>query len=127
MQPSKETLIADFVEECVTSRVYSFTTEEQLQSQLYDQLRGAGLQVEREVIIDARNRIDLAIGEELGIEVKSKWSIERILEQLQRYAASGKFKQLMLITSRRAHVYIKLYLKDLKVPTHFVLVNRSLR
>lgn len=46
-------------------------------------------------------RIDFLIGDDLGLEVKVDGSPGAVHEQISRYAASGRFRHLILATTRR--------------------------
>jgi hypothetical protein len=61
--------------------------------------------VQREVHLGAAGRIDFLFGG-LGVEVKVDGRPPAVLRQLGRYAAHPRIDQLVLITTRRAHLSI---------------------
>lgn len=90
--------IADLV------RRYRFTyrNEAELQDALAAMLEDADYDVEREVRISDRDRLDLMVGR-VAIEVKTKGSPVNLARQLQRYAHSDLVEEIVLVTSRPQH------------------------
>jgi protein gp37 len=88
--------------DALSSAHFRFASEDELQLALATALGQAGLDVEREVRLDAQSRIDLQIGR-VGIEVKVAGKPDSVLRQLKRYAESGRFDALVLVTSRVRH------------------------
>lgn len=73
------------------------STEAAAHRAIGDTLERAGLDVQREVRLTERDRIDLMVGA-VGIEVKVGHSRRRISEQLERYAALSQVQALVLAT-----------------------------
>ncbi len=64
----------------------------------------AGHRVEREVRIGEAGRIDFEIPDlRLGIEVKVDGAATAVTEQLSRYAETGRYDTVMLVTTKRRH------------------------
>lgn len=74
------------------------STEAAAHNALADALQAAGLDVQREVRLNDRERIDLLV-DGVGIEVKVQGTRRDIWRQLQRYAASEQIHALVLATS----------------------------
>jgi hypothetical protein len=69
-------------------------------------LQRAGYIADREVRLDARNRIDLRVvseGVRVGIEVKIAGRRDAVLRQLTRYAESDQIDALILVTTCVRH------------------------
>lgn len=81
---------------------FVWTTEGDLQHGIADALEAAGFAVEREVRVDAHNRLDLKVGT-VGIEVKIAGSWRDVRRQLDRYAELAELDALVLVTSRPMH------------------------
>jgi hypothetical protein len=80
---------------------WSFTYDNEfvLQDGVAIALRRADFDVEREVRLNARDRVDLLVGR-IGIEVKVGGSPARVLAQLHRYARSERIDGLVLVTNQ---------------------------
>lgn len=81
---------------------FNFGNEDELQAGLAGALRNAGYEVEREVRLDGRSRIDLLV-EGVGIEVKVKGKAADVLSQCERYAAQDRIEALVLVTTSARH------------------------
>lgn len=81
---------------------FRYVREDDLQEGLAEALRSEGFELEREVRLDARNRIDLLVGR-VGVEVKVAGRPDAVLRQLERYAESDLVDAIMLVTSRVRH------------------------
>lgn len=79
-----------------------YANEDELQEGLAAALTAAGARVEREVRLTSRDRIDLLVGT-IGIEVKIAGDARRVERQLERYAASDRVTDLILVTNRARH------------------------
>ena len=97
--------------EAVRAFCFRYRDERQLQAHLAQAFEQFGLQATREVIIDPRNRIDFAIGR-IGVEVKVDGTLADIRRQLSRYAQTGQFDALVLITNRVGHTRLPPALGD---------------
>src|SRR5258708_35581089 len=82
------TVCAPIIDVLATHR-FSYATEDDLQRGLAAALAGAGFDVEREVRLDNRSRIDLLVGR-VGVEVKVAGAATSVLRQLRRYALSDR-------------------------------------
>jgi hypothetical protein len=78
---------------------FNYTNEDELQEGIAAAIATTGLDVDREVILSERDRIDLMVGT-IGIEVKVAGSSAGVLEQLQRYAQHHEIEQLVLVTNK---------------------------
>lgn len=76
--------------------------EKALQDGIAATLTGHGHHVETEVSIGPGERIDLTVGR-VGIETKTRGSSQAVARQLERYARTGMFDHLILVTSIRRH------------------------
>lgn len=92
-------------EELVTVlRAHRFrhATEDELQEGIAAALISGGFEVEREVRLGARERIDVLVGT-VGIEVKIAGDGRAVERQLARYAEHACIDELVLVTSRARH------------------------
>ena len=83
----------------IQSHRFRYSEEEDLQEGIAAVLTAAGLDVQREVHLDERDRIDLLVGS-IGIEVKVAGSAEDAFRQLARYARHPEIEHLVLVTSQ---------------------------
>lgn len=74
------------------------STEAAAHDDLATALAAAGLTVQREVKLTARDRIDVLV-DGVGVEVKVQGSRRDIFRQLERYAESDQISALVLATS----------------------------
>ena len=85
----------------LTSRRWILTDEARLQEEIARVLREAGADVEREVRLDARSRVDMMIGS-LAIEVKTQGGVVALVSQLGRYADYPWVSEVLaVVTARR--------------------------
>ncbi len=91
--------IADALHRLARARYFN---EDQLQEAAARVITEAGFDVQREVRLSPRDRIDLLAGR-VGIEVKVDGGTAAVLRQLTRYAQSGQVDELILLTSRARH------------------------
>lgn len=89
----------------IRQRPFRYSGEDQLQQGLAGALAADGWQVEREVRLDSRCRIDL-VTERVGIEVKVAGTPADVLRQLRRYAGFEQLEALVLVTTRARHSLI---------------------
>lgn len=78
---------------------YRYANELELHAGIALALDAAGITYEREVKLDARDRIDF-LCEDIGIEVKIKGGPSSVLGQLGRYSRHERIGALMLVTER---------------------------
>lgn len=94
------------VAEVVRAHRFAFRDEREFQEGIADALRSWGIAAEREcVLADGAGRIDLRVGR-VGVEVKVAGSVPQVLRQLGRYARSGRFDELVLVTVCAAHTRV---------------------
>jgi hypothetical protein len=79
-----------------------WSTEDELQRGLAAVLEGAGVDVVREVRLNARDRIDLLV-DRVGIEVKVTGAWRDVERQLRRYLESDLLDELVLVTAKALH------------------------
>lgn len=108
---------------------YSYINEHELHHAIGDQIRDQmNLDVQREVRLNAGDRIDLVVlledGRHLGIEVKIRGGVGAVWDQLQRYANEPKIDELMIVTTQRRHL-INLPEKMTGKPVHTVLLRSA--
>lgn len=78
---------------------FNFNNERQLQDGIEEILRAEGHAYQREVRLNARDRIDFLV-ETVGIEVKVAGSAVHLLNQLARYAEHDEVGSLLVVTNR---------------------------
>lgn len=83
----------------IRSRRFVHVHEDELQEGLAAAFADEGLVADREVRLSSQDRIDFLIGT-VGVEVKVAGSASRAQAQLERYAASDRVGQLVLVTDR---------------------------
>ena len=81
---------------------FRHANESDLQAGLARALTDAGYEVQREVRLNARDRIDLLVAR-VGIEVKVAGVPRDVERQLGRYARSDLVDALVLVTTRARH------------------------
>lgn len=113
------------VVEQIRAHRYRWTDEAQLQEGVTEALLAAGLPVVREVRLSARDRID-AVVDRIGVEMKVSapgrtTPVDRVLAQLVRYAASGQFDALVLVTTSPRHAILPDTVAGL--PLHVVVLG----
>lgn len=96
---------------------FTWTTESELQHGVAAALEARGLDVEFEVRVDARNRLDLKVGR-VGIEVKIDGTWRSVRRQLERYAELDAIDALVLVTSRPSHRQIESRIAGKRVVVH---------
>lgn len=82
---------------------FPFGDEDLLQEALADVLATNGHAVEREVRLNARDRIDLLVDGQVGVEVKIDGPARRVVAQLRRYAQHDRLGELILVTRCARH------------------------
>lgn len=92
-------MTVDAILAALRGRCLPLANEKNLQADMADVFKEAGLVLEREVRVGPREIIDF-LGAGVGIEVKIKGSSKReIYRQLERYAQSDRIEQLVLVTN----------------------------
>lgn len=79
------------------------SVEKAMQDAVESALRAEGLAFQREVKRGDTDRIDFLVGS-VGLELKVKGSAGDVLRQLERYAAWPDVTELVLLTSKGAHL-----------------------
>ena len=92
----------DNIAETIAGCRFAYGSESDLQHGVAAALTTAGLQVQEEVRLDPRNRIDLLTGR-VGIEVKVASTADHVARQCRRYLASPLLDGLVLVTIRARH------------------------
>ena len=80
---------------------YRFANETQLQAGIAGVLESAGYAFERELKIDADNRLDFLVEGRIAIEVKVDGSFSQAITQVTRYAALEKVSGVLLAATLR--------------------------
>jgi len=94
---------ADEVAAVVCKHRFRVDDEEELQCCISEALFKYGVEHQREVRLNDRDRIDFLTTAGVGIEVKTKGSPTQIARQLSRYTESEQVKELLLITTKATH------------------------
>lgn len=81
---------------------FSVTNEQELQQGLWHVLSNRYPDARREVVLDARCRIDFLVGD-VGIEVKVDGSLSDLMRQLIRYAKFEQVGVLVVVSTRAKH------------------------
>lgn len=91
--------------DAIRRRRFRYVDEDELQRGLAAALEADGFEIEREVILSPRDRIDILAGR-VGIEVKVAGQAASVVRQLERYAESDRVDELVLVTSRVRHLAV---------------------
>lgn len=110
MTEATQVRAADLVE-LIGGYRFTFRNEDELQYAIAEMLETEGLAVEREVRLDHHGRIDILV-DGIGIEIKIKGSEVSVSRQLQRYAASDRVRELVLVTHRAVLSNIPDWIED---------------
>lgn len=94
--------VAGTIEAAVRLWSFRFQDEDELQVALAYVLTRSGFDVQREVVLGPRNRVDLLIGR-TGVEVKVKGTKAEVVRQLTRYARSDLIDDLVLVSPLSRH------------------------
>lgn len=81
---------------------FVYAMEEQLHDGIAGVLERAGYEVEREVRLSSRSRVDFLIGR-IGVEVKIAGSASEVARQIDRYLTSPMLDGVVLVTARARH------------------------
>lgn len=87
----------------LSAHTWRWRDEYELQDLVADQLTAAGFEVQREVRLSARDRIDVLVDGDVGVEVKVAGSIAAVHRQLLRYAEHETIRSLVLFTTKALH------------------------
>lgn len=111
-------LMLEHVVAAIAARRFTYSDEARLQEGIATALAADGLSVEREVRLDSRCRIDLAVGR-VGIEVKVAGRAAEVRRQISRYLASDRLDALVLVTNRVRHLSVpdRIHGKPVRVVT----------
>ncbi len=93
-------LIAVLLAAEIMKHRFRYGNEIELQDGLAALLTRNGLVFEREVRLDAKDRIDFMIAPDIGLEVKCKGRLGDVHRQIVRYARQPRIHTLMLVTDR---------------------------
>ncbi len=86
--------------QAISKWTYDLSDEIRAQDQIEGALKSDGINFDREVRLSGEDRIDFLCESGVGIEVKLKGQARAIFRQIQRYAASSRVQQIMLVTNR---------------------------
>lgn len=86
----------------ITTYRLNFGTEEQLHRGLAHLFELSGFAFTPEVVLAPGDRVDFML-DSVAVEAKIEGSASSILRQLQRYAASPRVSELVLVTSKLQH------------------------
>jgi len=125
---------AERLRDWILTEPMTFTTEADLQQAIWDRLTAMAADpadlspidettLNREVRLDARNRIDFLIDvypEDgwkvcVGVEVKIKSALAEVIRQLQRYATFDAIDELLLVTTKASHHHVPDYIGGKRV------------
>jgi hypothetical protein len=81
---------------------YNYQNEKDLQHGVSLVLTKLGTPFEPEYIITPKDRIDFLVGD-IGIECKVDGTLNQLIRQLGRYAATGQVKELIVLSTRSMH------------------------
>lgn len=106
--PSDRSRAAAYADELLATLArarFLWSAEDELQRGLAAALEAAGHEVEREVRLNPRDRIDLLV-DRIGIEVKIAGARRDVQRQLRRYLTSDLLDELILVTAKAQHLTI---------------------
>jgi hypothetical protein len=83
----------------LTNRSIRVSTELELQDQVGSLLSKSGIAYEREVRLSGKDRIDFLVGT-IGLELKIDGTLANLTRQLDRYAASERISELLVVSTR---------------------------
>jgi len=90
----------------LSSTKFIFSNEIELHQGIEQFLISLGIDYQKEVILDSKDRIDFLIGK-IGIEIKINESTSEVTRQLWRYAQQEMIDEIILITTRSKHKVIE--------------------
>ncbi|ASX99209.1 Cas4 family exonuclease [Arthrobacter phage Chipper1996] len=106
----------------IALKAHTWNNEDELQESIAESLKAAGLEVTREVALSGGlGRIDLMIGEHLGVEVKVKGSWQQLTRQVMRYSRAPEIKALLVVTTKPGHAQnVPLQSNGVPILTHLL-------
>jgi hypothetical protein len=90
------------IQDACAKRSWVVPDEIALQERFARLLAQNDIPFQREVRLNPTDRIDFVVGE-IGIELKVKGAVNAVLRQLDRYAASGRFSDLVVVSTQFKH------------------------
>lgn len=90
------------------------TDEVELSAAVAKLLTDAGVAFEREVRLSSRDRIDFMVGS-IGVELKVDGTLAQILRQLDRYLQHERVSEVVLVSTRRKHMYVPSALRGKRI------------
>lgn len=87
------------IADAIASWKYDLSDEIRTQDQIGGALKAANIPFDREVKLTDSDRIDFMCGT-VGLEVKLKGQARAIFRQIQRYSASPRVTQIIVVTAR---------------------------
>lgn len=99
----KKQLEAKQIAEVISGYQFSFYNESDLQAGLALILREHGIRYEAEVRISLKDRLDFLIKGGIAIETKIGGSLNRLTQQVHRYAQSDQVKAIIVLSPRAKH------------------------
>lgn len=81
---------------------YRFDTEADLQAKVEAALKAIGVDYERELVLDPKNRIDFLVGG-IGVEIKTNGALNEVTRQVHRYLGFEAIGSLLLVTTKVTH------------------------
>lgn len=105
--PEAETRTGARIAQILQSAALTYSNEDELQVGIYAALTEANLTCAREVQLVGRlGRIDLLVYPNIGVEVKVAGSVIDVTRQLMRYAHATELRELVLVTTKAAHLKV---------------------
>ncbi len=107
-------MTVEAIHSALTGHAIRTTDEGELGSAVAQLLTEAGVPFEREFRLSPRDRIDFMVGS-VGVELKVDGSIAELIRQLDRYAKHDVVSGLVLVSTRRKHLYLPTELQGKRV------------
>lgn len=103
----------------LSSLRFRYRDEFDLHLALSARLTEMSIEHQHEVVVPGRGRIDFLF-DRVGMEVKIKGAAAQVQRQLERYAATGLFDHLILLTTRPVHRSIPRVLRGVPLTVHTI-------
>lgn len=98
-------MVAEELAKALVSFRFRFKDEKELQYGVAKALELLAQPYVPEFRLNATDRLDFYLGDEqIGIEIKTKYSLAVVTRQIWRYAKDEKIKALILVTTRSSHL-----------------------